>query len=464
MGIRKAARRVIILGAAGRDFHNFNVFFRSNPRYRVVAFTATQIPNIEGRRYPARLAGRQYPAGIPIYPESELTNLMKRMRIDIAVFSYSDVSHEYVMHKASEALAAGADFWLLGPASTMLKSRKPVIAICAVRTGAGKSQTTRYVSGILQKLGVRSSVIRHPMPYGNLQNQAVQSFRSLEDLERHHCTIEEREEYEHHLANGSAVFAGVDYEKILREAEKSADVILWDGGNNDVPFIRPDLHIVVADPFRVGHELTYHPGETNLRMADIVVINKVNTAPRRNVLLLKQNIRAVNPHAKIVEAESVITVDQPSLIRGKRVLVIEDGPTLTHGEMRFGAGYLAAKQYGARRIVDPKPYAVGSIRRAYEQYPHVGSILPALGYGKKQMVELERTINRVPCDTVIVGTPIDIAKFLAIKHPTVRVTYELKERGRTLTFALQSLTRIHQNGHSQSRHFNNDARYRSPRS
>lgn len=437
--MNKSPTKVIILGAAGRDFHNFNVFFRGNPRYRVVAFTATQIPDIAGRRYPAVLAGRRHPRGIPIYPESELSRLVKTLHADVAVFSYSDISHEYVMHKSSEAMAAGANFWLLGPRSTMLESRKPVISICAVRTGAGKSQTTRKISNILRELGVAYAVIRHPMPYGNLAKQAVQSFHTLQDLETEHCTIEEREEYEHHIANGSPVFAGVDYGKILREAEKSADVILWDGGNNDFPFIRPDLHIVVADPFRVGHELTYHPGETNLRMADIVIINKVNTAPRENIETLRQNIRSVNPHTKIIEAASVITADKPSLIRGKRVLVIEDGPTLTHGSMRFGAGYLAAKKYGARRIVEPKKYAIGSIRRAYAKFPHLGKILPALGYGEKQMRELERTINRVPCDTVIVGTPINLAKFLTIKKPAVRVTYELKERSQGIRQAVRAL-------------------------
>jgi predicted GTPase len=439
MPLPKDAKRVIILGAAGRDFHNFNVFFRNNLRYRVVAFTATQIPNIEGRRYPATLSGRYYPKGIPIYPETELSRLIKRLKVDIAVFSYSDISHEYVMHKASEVMASGADFWLLGPNSTMLKSRKPVIAICAVRTGAGKSQTTRKISNILKELGVSYAVIRHPMPYGNLAKQAVQSFRSFEDLGRQHCTIEEREEYEHHIANGSVVFAGIDYEKILRMAEKTAEVILWDGGNNDTPFIKPDLHIVVADPFRVGHELTYHPGETNLRLADIVIINKVNTASAKNVMMLRKNIRAANPNAKIIEAASIINIDKPALIREKRVLVIEDGPTLTHGEMKFGAGYIAAKKFGARKIVDPRKYAIGSIAAAYQKYSHLGNILPALGYGKKQMKELERTINRVPCDTVVVGTPIDIAKFLSLKKPTTRVTYELKElRGPTLKTIITS--------------------------
>lgn len=440
----KKQKRALILGAAGRDFHNFNVFFRENSRYRVVAFTATQIPNIAGRRYPPRLAGRFYPRGIPIYPEEELSNLIRNQKIDIAVFSYSDVPHEYVMHKASEAMAAGADFWLLGPASTMLKSRKPVIAICAVRTGAGKSQTTRKISNILRELGVSYAVIRHPMPYGNLAKQAVQAFRTVQDLDTAHCTIEEREEYEHHLANGSAVFAGIDYGRILREAEKFSDVILWDGGNNDFPFIKPDLHVVIADPFRAGHELAYHPGETNLRMADIVIINKVNTAPAANVALLRKNIRAANPNAKIIEAASVITADKPSLIRGKRVLVIEDGPTLTHGEMKFGAGYLAAKKYGARAIVDPKPYSLGSIRRTYGQYPHLGKILPALGYGKPQMRELERTINRVPCDAIIVGTPIDLAKFLSLKKPSVRITYELAaQKGPSLKSQIKALLHRH---------------------
>jgi predicted GTPase len=419
-------RRVVILGAAGRDFHNFNVFFRGNPLYKVAAFTATQIPNIAGKRYPAAIAGKQYPKGIPIYPETGLSRLIKTLRADIAVFSYSDVSHEYVMHKAAEAMAAGADFWLLGPKTTMLKSRKSVISICAVRTGTGKSQTTRYISNLLRALGVSYSVIRHPMPYGNLAEQAVQALRSFEDLEHHKCTIEEREEYEHHIANGSAVFAGIDYEKILQLAERTANVILWDGGNNDTPFIAPDLHVVIADPFRAGHELTYHPGETNLRMADVVIINKVNTAPAGSVAKLEQNIRSANKHAKIIKAASMITADNPSLIRGKRVLVIEDGPTLTHGEMKIGAGYLAARKFGAKKIVDPRKYAVASIAKAYCTYPHLGPILPAIGYGEKQMRELEHTINRVPCDSVVVGTPIDIAKFLDVKKPTSRVTYELK--------------------------------------
>lgn len=428
MRFAKHHKKVLILGAAGRDFHNFNIFFRKNPLYKVAAFTATQIPNISGRRYPASLAGRLYPRGIPIYPESLLPRLIRRHKIDVAVFAYSDVSHEYVMKKASEALAAGADFWLLGPNSTMLESRKPVISISAVRTGAGKGQTTRYVARILRDAGKRVVIVRHPMPYGDLEEQAVQIFRNVKDLDRYSCTIEEREDYEPHIRLGFTVMAGIDYEKILRAAEKEADVILWDGGNNDFPFFKPNLNIVVADPFRVGHELTYHPGETNLRVADIVIINKVNTAPARNVAALRQNIRSVNKTAKIIEAASVIAADKPALILGKRVLVIEDGPTLTHGGMKFGAGYLAAKKFGGI-LVDPKKYAGGSIAAAYRKYPHVGPILPALGYGRRQMKELEHTINRIPAAFIVVGTPIDITRFLHIKKPTIRVTYELKERG-----------------------------------
>ncbi len=424
-----ARERVIIMGAAGRDFHNFNVFFRENPRYEVVAFTATQIPNIEGRRYPPELAGDLYPEGIPIYSEDDLERLIRELRVDTVVFAYSDVSHEYVMHRASRALAAGADFLLLGPDHTMLRSSKPVIAICATRTGSGKSQTTRYVSDVVRGLGKRVAVVRHPMPYGDLVDQAAQRFATYEDLDRYRCTIEEREEYEPHLDRGNIVFAGVDYARILEMAEAEADVILWDGGNNDLPFYTPDLHIVVTDPLRAGHELRYHPGEANLRRANVVVINKVDTASADAVRQVRENVRAVNPEAIIVEAASPIFVEAPNAIRGKRVLVIEDGPTLTHGEMAFGAGVVAAQKFGAAELVDPRPYAVGSIRETFARYPHIGPLLPAMGYGTAQIAELEATINATPCDLVLVATPIDIRRVARIEHPTDRVRYELQVIG-----------------------------------
>ncbi len=419
--------KVLIMGAAGRDFHNFNVCFRDNPAYEVVAFTATQIPNIEGRTYPAALAGSLYPQGIPIYPESDLPRLVKEKQVDQVVFAYSDISHEEVMHRASIALAAGADFRLMGPRATMLKSSKPVVAVCAVRTGAGKSQTTRAVTRALQAMGKRAVVVRHPMPYGDLAKQAVQRFATTEDLQRYETTIEEREEYEPHIARGSVVYAGVDYEKILRQAESEADIIVWDGGNNDFPFYQPDLLIVIADPHRPGHELTYHPGETNLRMADVVVINKIDTALEENVQRVRANIRAANPHAIIVNAASPISVDDPAVIQGKRVLVVEDGPTLTHGGMAFGAGVVAAKKFGAREIVDPRPYAVGSIKETFAKYPTTGTVLPAMGYGEKQIAELEATINAAPVDLVLIATPIDLRRVVNIKHPTARVRYELQE-------------------------------------
>ncbi|MCX7994533.1 MAG: cyclic 2,3-diphosphoglycerate synthase [candidate division WOR-3 bacterium] len=425
-------RRVLIMGAAGRDFHNFNTFFRNNRDYKVVCFTATQIPNIDGRKYPGELAGPYYPTGIPIYPEKDLTKLIKRFDVDIVVFSYSDISHEYVMHKASEALAAGADFWLLGPKSSILKSVRKVISICAVRTGAGKSQTTRRVCEILNKYKVKFSVVRHPMPYGDLLKQEVQSFSSIEDLDKYNCTIEEREEFEPHIKRGNTVFAGVDYFKILKLAEKISDVIVWDGGNNDLPFFEPDLHIVVVDPLRLGNESTYHPGEANLRMADIVIINKIDSAPKENVEKLKKNIKTLNKNAKIIEAYSPIVVDRPELIKNKRVLVIEDGPTLTHGEMSFGAGIIAARQYKAKEIIDPRLYAVGSIKKAYVKYPHIGKLIPALGYSKLQMEELNKSINRTPADVVVIGTPVDLRKFLKINKPAVKVSYELKEKNRSI--------------------------------
>ena len=423
--------RVIIMGAAGRDFHNFNVYFRDNPRYEVVAFTATQIPNIEGRLYPPELAGPLYPQGIPIHPESELPRLIKEFDVDQVVFAYSDVSHEYVMHRASLALAAGADFRLMGVKSTMLKSSRPVVSICAVRTGSGKSQTSRRVCDILKKMGKRVVVVRHPMPYGDLRKQVCQRFATYEDLDRYECTIEEREDYEPHLDRGTVVYAGVDYEMILRQAEQEAEVIVWDGGNNDLPFFRPDLHIVVTDPHRAGHELRYHPGEANLRLADVVVINKIDTARPENVDALRRNIRVTNPRATVIEAASPIFVEDPGAIRGKRVLVVEDGPTLTHGEMSYGAGTVAARRFGAAELVDPRPYAVGSIAEAFEKYPQMGPLLPAVGYGKRQIEELEETINATPCDLVLVATPIDLRRVLKrIKHPMDRVRYELQEIGR----------------------------------
>ena len=416
------------MGAAGRDFHNFNVYFRENNEYEVVAFTATQIPGIEGRVYPPELAGPNYPNGIPIYPEEELPELIRKYNVDEVVFAYSDVSHEYVMHRASIALAAGADFRLMGP-STMLKAKVPVVSVCAVRTGCGKSQTSRKVAKILKANGYRVVVIRHPMPYGDLRKQICQRFATFEDLDKYECTIEEREEYEPHLRNGIIVYAGVDYEKILREAENEADIIVWDGGNNDLPFYKPDLHIVVTDPHRPGHELKYHPGEANLRMADVVVINKVDTAKLENIEAVEKNIRAVNPKAIIVKAASPMTVENPELIKGKRVLVIEDGPTLTHGEMPYGIGAIAAEKLGASEIIDPRPYAVGSITDAYKKYAHLGPILPALGYGEHQIRELEETVNKAPCEVVVVGTPIDLRKLIKINKPAVYVRYELQEVG-----------------------------------
>ncbi len=421
--------RILIMGAAGRDFHNFNVYFRDNPNYDVVAFTATQIPNIEGRLYPAELAGPSYPAGIPIYPENDLVKLIKQHRIDQVIFAYSDVSHEYVMHKASQVIAAGADFRFLGATKTMLRSNKPVVAVCAVRTGCGKSQTTRRVCDLLRGLGHKVVAVRHPMPYGNLVEQACQRFATYEDLDRYDCTIEEREEYEPHLSRGIVVYAGVDYEQILRQAEQEADMIVWDGGNNDLPFFKPDLHLVVTDPHRPGHELRYHPGEANLRAADVVIINKIDTATAENVNTVRASIGQVNPQAVIVEAASPVFVEQPDAIRGKKVLVVEDGPTLTHGEMAYGAGVVAARRFGAAEIVDPRPYAVGSIVATYEQYPSTGPVLPAMGYGRQQMDELGQTIERTPCDLVIVATPIDLRRVVTINKPNQRVLYELQEIG-----------------------------------
>ena len=422
--------RTLILGAAGRDFHNFNVVYRDDTRYDVVGFTAAQIPNIAGRRYPPDLAGPLYPGGIPIFPEDELAALIERFEVRQAVFSYSDASYTHVMHRAAIANAAGADFVLLGPRATMLDSPRPVVAVCAVRTGAGKSQTSRRIVQLLRNCGVRVVVVRHPMPYGDLSAQRVQRFATLADLRRERCTIEEIEEYEPHIVNGSVVYAGVDYAEILEKAAVDADVIVWDGGNNDLPFYRPACHVVVADPLRLGNELTYHPGEANLRMADVVVINKVDTADLAATEQLRDHVRAANPDARIVEAASPVMADRPDLITGRKVLVVEDGPTLTHGEMRFGAGTVMARKFGAGKIVDPRPFAVGSIAETYRTYPAIGPLLPAMGYGDEQVRELEATIERVPCDVVIVGTPIDLSRLVKIRQPVVRVRYELQEIGR----------------------------------
>ena len=422
-------RKVIILGAAGRDFHNFNVIFRNDPSFRVVAFTATQIPGIEGRKYPASLAGPLYPDGIPIFPEEDLPRLIAKHGIQTCLFAYSDVDYGYLGHRIALANAAGADFRLLGAQETMLKAKVPVVAICAVRTGSGKSQTTRRVAGILRAAGKKVVVIRHPMPYGDLASQAVERFATYEDLDKYQTTIEEREEYEPHIDKGTVVYAGVDYEKILRQAETEAEILLWDGGNNDTPFLKPDLLLVVADPLRPGHELSYYPGETNVRMADVVVVNKVDTATPENVEIVKRNVRTVNPDVVIVEAASPITPDDTVQIRGKRVLAIEDGPTLTHGGMEYGAAYIAAQRFGAAEIVSAVNHAVGSIKETYKKYPNSRKILPAMGYGPKQIKELEETIDATPCDLVLSGTPIDLSRVLKTKKPVVHVRYELDEIG-----------------------------------
>jgi len=419
--------RVIILGAGGRDFHNFNEYFRQRPDYQVVAFTSTQIPDLEGRSYPRVLAGPLYPKGIPIYSEDELPDLIRNLRVEQVVFAYSDVSHEQLMHVGSTVLAAGASFWLLGPGATSLAARVPVISVCAVRTGAGKSQTTRRVTRILKALGHRIAVIRHPMAYGDLARQRVQRFATLADLDRYQVTIEEREEYEPHIATGTLVYAGVDYRAVVRQAQREADVIVWDGGNNDFPFLRSNLHIVLADPHRAGHELTYHPGETNLRMADVVVINKVDTAPPGGVAQVRGNVTRVNPRAVIIEAASPVQVDDPTLLRGRRALVVEDGPTLTHGGMTYGAGVIAARKYGVAELVDPRPHAVGSIQEVFRHYAHLGPVLPAMGYGVQQVRELEETIAATPCDVVVIGTPVDLRRIITIRVPAVRVRYELEE-------------------------------------
>ena len=434
--------RVLIMGAAGRDFHNFNVIYRNDPQSKVVAFTATQIPNIEGRLYPPELSGELYPDGIPILDEVDLSRLISEFKVDDVVFAYSDVSHEYVMHKASKVLKCGSNFKLLGGEKTMIKSNKPVIAIGAVRTGSGKSQTTRRVAEVLTDAGTSVAVIRHPMPYGDLTKQKVQRFATIEDLKKHDCTIEEMEEYEPHIDRGSVVFAGIDYKAILDKAEKEADIILWDGGNNDMPFYKPDLFLVIVDPHRPGHELLFYPGESNLLMADVVVINKMDTAEPENIATVKANIASVNPGSTIIEAASPVTVEKPDVIKGKRCLVVEDGPTLTHGGMKFGAGIVAAEKFGATEVVDPRPWITGTIAETFESYPDIGKLLPAMGYGEQQIKDLEATINAADCDVVIIGTPIDLRRLLHIEKPSVRVTYNLKETGRpTVANVLEPFTK-----------------------
>lgn len=419
--------RTVIMGAAGRDFHNFNVYFRNNQEYEVEAFTATQIPGIEGRTYPPKLSGRLYPKGVPILPESDLTKIIKDENVELVVLAYSDLYYDDVMHKASLVLACGADFRLMGPKTTMIKSKLPVISVCGVRTGVGKSTVSRAVSRSLKKNFGRVVVIRHPMPYGILADEICERFATYEDLKRYECTIEEREEYEPHIDIGNVVYAGVDYEQILREAEKEADVILWDGGNNDLPFYKPDLQIVVVDPLRPGHELLYYPGEANLRMADVVVINKIDSASPENIEIVRRNVKLARPEAKIVDAASEIHVDDEVVIRGKRVVAIEDGPTVTHGGMKEGVGAIAARKFGAKQLVDPKPFAVGSIKRTYEKYPHLGEVLPAMGYGEKQVRELEQTIAAIDCDLLVMGTPIDLRRIMNLSKPAVRVRYEIRE-------------------------------------
>lgn len=432
-------RNVLIMGAAGRDFHNFNVFFRNNESYNVVAFTATQIPNIDGRIYPPELAGKLYPNGIKIYEESELVDLIHKLKVDEVVFSYSDVPFEYVMTKASIVNAAGASFRLMGAAETMIKSTKPVISVLAVRTGSGKSQTSRKIVNLLQSAGKKVVAVRHPMPYGDLVKQKVQRFASFEDLDKYECTIEEREEYEPHVARGGVIYAGVDYEAILREAEKEADIILWDGGNNDMSFYQSDLTFTVVDPHRPGHEMRYYPGNTSLRLADVAIINKIDSASPEGIEEVKKNIHAVNPSAIVIDAASPITVDKPELISGQRVLVVEDGPTLTHGEMKYGAGTVISQKLGAKEIVDPRPFTVKSITETYQKYPNIGILLPAMGYGDQQVKDLEDTINSTDCDSVVIGTPIDLGRILKINKPSTRVMYELHELGtNTLESVLKS--------------------------
>jgi len=422
--------KVLIIKATDRDFHNFNLLYRDNEQYEVIAFTASQIPDIEGRMYPTELAGNLYPDGIPIHNEKELKRLIQEKQIDEVVFSYSDVSHEYVMHQASSVNAAGASFVLLNTHKTMIKSTKPVVAICAVRTGCGKSQTTRAVASVLKKMGKKLVVIRHPMPYKNLVAQKCQRFANYDDLKKHDCTIEEREEYEPHLTMGSIVYAGIDYEEILSQAQVEADVVIWDGSNNDTPFFKPDLHIVVTDPLRPRHELRYYPGETNLRIADVVVINKEKSANLKDIEKVRENTLKLNSKAIVIDAVSPISVENSSIIRGKKILAVEDEPTLTHDEMKFGAAMVAAQKFGASEIVDPRPFLVGSLKETFETYPQIGTVLPAIGYGSTQMKDLETTINNTDCDVVIINTPIDLRKLINIKKPTARVTYDLQEVGK----------------------------------
>ncbi len=421
--------RVLIMGAAGRDFHNFNTRYRTDESTEVVAFTATQIPYIVGRRYPRELAGPLYPEGIQIHDEEELPTIIREQKIQQVIFSYSDVSYKYLMNRASVVQAAGADFLVPDPYGTMLPSTKPVVAVCAVRTGCGKSQTTRFIANLLKDRGYKVAVVRHPMPYGHLLEQRCQRFETLEDLKRHNCTIEEMEEYEPHLRQGHLVFAGVDYADILTAAQKEADVILWDGGNNDVPFFKPDLHVVVTDPHRVGHEVNYYPGELNARMADVFIINKEDSAEPKNITKLHASLRELKPGAAIVHADSEVTVDDPEAIRGKKVLCVEDGPTLTHGEMTYGAAVIAAQRFGAAEIIDPRPWVEGTIKRTFEKYPDIGTLLPAMGYSQEQIDDMEATIHRVECDVVLIGTPIDLTRLVKFKKPTVRVRYDLKEKG-----------------------------------
>ncbi|HUU78811.1 MAG TPA: cyclic 2,3-diphosphoglycerate synthase [candidate division Zixibacteria bacterium] len=423
--------KVLIMGAAGRDFHNFNTYFRDNESYEVVAFTATQIPDIEGRTYPKELAGKLYPKGIPIYDEKDLAEVIEKTKADVCVLSYSDLPYNYVMHIASKVMALGPNFWMMGKKKTSIKSTKPLISVCAVRTGCGKSQTTRKLAVTLSKMGLKVVAIRHPMPYDpDLNSQACQRYGTLEDLDKYRCTIEEREEYEPLIVNGIILYAGVDYERILREAEKEADIIIWDGGNNDFPFYKSDLEIVVTDPHRAGHEISYYPGEVNLRTADVVIINKMETADRAKIDIVRKNIAEYNPKAIVIDGASPLTVEGWEKIRGKKVLVVEDGPTLTHGEMEYGAGAIAAWKFGAKELVDPRPFAVGSIKATFEKYNLLGIILPAMGYGKKQIEELEKTINAIDCDLVVIGTPIDLTRIVNIKHDTVRVKYDLQEIGK----------------------------------
>lgn len=443
-------KRVLILGAAGRDFHNFNVVFRHNAEFQIVGFTATQIPDIAGRIYPPELAGHLYPQGIPIFEERELEQVIRDKEVDVCVFSYSDINHQTLMMLASRVAAAGADFWLLGTEHTMLSSKVPVVSVCAVRTGCGKSPVSRAVSRELRKLGWKPVAVRHPMPYGDLAKQAVQRFATLEDLKKHECTIEECEEYEPHIVKGGVIYAGVDYEGILRQAENEADLVLWDGGNNDTSFYRSDLEIVVVDPHRPGHELTYYPGMVNLLRADVIVINKVDTANQADLETVRRNVAKYNPKAKVVETACRVSVPKPELVKGKRVLVVEDGPTLTHGEMTYGAGVVAAKHFGASELVDPRPFAVGSIRSTFEKYPHMTQLLPAMGYSETQRKELQETIDRVPCDLVLVATPIDLARVITIKKPQLRVSYEVDGVSKpTIYDVLAEFTAAHKYQHEE---------------